>query len=254
MPGLHDLLPSYRCVDEGMTARRLTPGDVGSFGGDAELAQQAFARLKNVLGGSTGTLITLVGVQQPTMQSLSIADGVAQPLFHTCLDAPDGSVQRVDRRGDSTVYRDAATLAGVSPAHLPQSHSDLAKSEEAIAHVCAVLTGTQLGPPLGEGAVGLELPDVVDAGQGFDVIARDVGDPAAVTCSVKEVVQHGGGYFDRVHFAAPNQGEASLLGRITLPRAGLYRVQVKRGGASAVSQLVLAVEPGGNDPAPNHES
>ena len=51
MPGLYDLLPSYRCVEEGPSARRLTAGDVAGLAGDVaglggvrELAAQAFAR------------------------------------------------------------------------------------------------------------------------------------------------------------------------------------------------------------------
>src|SRR5262249_30049412 len=41
MPGLHELLPTYRCVDDGDDVRRLTPADVASLGGDRDLAEAA---------------------------------------------------------------------------------------------------------------------------------------------------------------------------------------------------------------------
>lgn len=248
MPGLHDLLPSYRCLDEGTSARTLVAADVATLGGDRELAQQAFDRRGKLLAGSSSGLHSLVGVQQPTMQSVRITDGIAEPLYYTCFDAQEGGVQRVDRRGDSTVFRDAAALKGAEPAYLPQSHSDLAKSEEAVAHACAVMTENQLGPPLGEGGVGLEVPDVVQAGEPFEILAKDVGDPAAVTCNVERIDQNGARFVERPYFAciateAASQ-EPSLVARTTLPKPGMYRIEVKRGAASAVTQVVLAVEPG----------
>lgn len=248
MPGVHDLLPTYRCVDEGDKARLLTPSDISALGGDRELAEQAFDRRTKLLAGSTVGLHATVGVQQPTMQSLSIADGVAEPLFHTCLDAPDGSLRRVDKRGDGTVYRDAAAPAGVDASYLPQSHSDLAKSEEAIAHACAVMTETRLGPPLGEGGVGLELPDVVPAGETFELIAKDVDDPAAVTCNVEQVLENRTQFVDTPHFGRPRDASAaqnpSLVAKLGLPKPGLYRIEVRRGAPSPITQLVLAVAPG----------
>src|SRR5215475_2818401 len=38
MPGVHELLPTYRSVDEGDGVRRLTPADVAGLGGDPDLA------------------------------------------------------------------------------------------------------------------------------------------------------------------------------------------------------------------------
>jgi pimeloyl-ACP methyl ester carboxylesterase len=254
MPGFHDLLPSYRCLDEGASARALDAADVATLGGDRELAQQAFDRRGKLLAGSSAGLHSLVGVQQPTMQSVRIADGVAEPLFYTCFDAQEGGLQRVDRRGDSTVFRDAAALKGAEPAYLPQSHSDLAKSEEAVAHACAVMTESPLGPPLGEGGVGLELPDVVQVGEAFEILAKDVADPAAVTCDIERIDQDGTHFVDRPYFERLTEGtaslEASLVARnVMLQEPGMYRVAVKTGAASAVTQVVLALEPSASNDA-----
>lgn len=253
MPGLHDLLPTYRCVYEGASARRLDAADVSTLGGDRELTQQAFDRRVKLLAGGSARLHSLVGVQQPTMQSVRIADGVAEPLFYTCLDAPQGGLQRVDRRGDSTVYRDAAAMEGAEPAYLPQSHAALAKSEEAVAHACAVMTERPLGPPLGDGGVGLELPDVVQVGETFEILAKDVADPAVVTCDVVRIDKGGTRFVDRPYFARvateTASQEPSLSASTMLPKPGMYRIDVKTGAASAVTQLVLAVEPGASDDA-----
>jgi hypothetical protein len=247
LPGFHDLLPSYRCLDEGGSARRLDASDVASLGGDRELAQQAFDRRAKLLAGDTDRLHSLVGVQQRTIQSVRIADGVAEPLYYTCFDDLQGGLQRIDRRGDSTVFCDAASLPGVDAAYLPQSHSGLAKSEEAVAHVCAVMTRRELGPPLGDGGIGLDLPDLVPAGHEFEIIARDAADPAALTCQIEQICQDGDRFAGRPHFGRTGfrgrLDESTLQARATLREPGMYRVSVKAGSASAVSQLILAFDP-----------
>lgn len=257
LPGLHDLLPSYRCVDLGTSARRLSAGDVALLGGDKELAQQAFDRRALVLKDGFAKLHAVVGVQQPTMQSLRIADGIAEPLYHTCEDGPSGEIQRVDRRGDSTVYRDAASLPGAHLAHLPQSHSGLAKSEEALAHACAVMTSRDLGPPLGDGGVGLMVPDCVSAGDAFEILVQDVDDPAAVTCQIYRIEQEGKRFVDQPFLRRRNHAHASsgiaLRVDASLPGAGLYRVSVKAGSATAVSQMILAIDPGDAHSLPEPE-
>ena len=130
LPGIHDLLPSYRCVEENGTTRTLTPADVQRLGGDIDLAR-ASAELHDALGRLDPiNLRTLVGVEQPTMQSLRLRDGIAEPQFFTKED--DGSI---DWRGDGTVYCQVAA-GGVEPvSSLPQSHGALARSPEAIATV-----------------------------------------------------------------------------------------------------------------------
>ena len=239
LPGLHDLLPGYRCVEEGTSARRLTAGDVAGLGGDRELAEQAFARRERLLAGSWDGHHTLVGVQQPTVQTVRLVDGVAEPLFYTHITAPDGRATRVDRRGDSTVYRDAAAPPGAAPSHLPQSHSALAKSEEGIAHVCAVLTRTPLGPPLGIGEVGVEVPDVATVDRPFEVVVTDVNDPAAASCWIEGADRDA--FVDGPPFVV--RDDLSLTTTAVLPEPGLYRVGVDSGSASPITQLVLAVDP-----------
>jgi pimeloyl-ACP methyl ester carboxylesterase len=258
MPGLHDLLPTYRCVDEGTAARCLEAADIAALGGDRELAQQAFDRRTKLHADTSGVLKVLVGIQQPTMQSVTIADGVAEPLFHTCEDDGRGGLRRVDYRGDSTVYSEAAAPQGMEPTYLPQSHSALAKSEEAIANTCAVMTRKRLGPSLGEGGVGLELPDIIQAGAAFQIVATDVDKPSAVTCDVERIDQNGRARLvARPYFVRPGAQtglqQPSLVAHATLPLPGLYRVSLKHGAPSAVSQVVLAIEPGESGEGDEHD-
>jgi len=247
LPGVYDLLPSFRCVDEGARIRVLTPADVGGLGGDPQLAEEAASRRVR-LGLAGGHRIRpIVGVEQPTMQSVAVRSGVAEAQYFTYEDDPSGDTRRVDRRGDSTVSRDAAALAGGEPVYLPQAHGALAKTDEVISHVCAVLTETILGPPeAGAVAIGLDAPDVTTAGEEFRVGVVTLDDPAAATCRIVDAAT--GAQRARVFFV---QRDGSMTATVRLDHPGIYRIEVKGGGFSAVTQLVMVVPPQ-NLPAGGH--
>jgi hypothetical protein len=233
LPGLYELLPGYRCVEEpGGGFRRFTAADAESLGGDRELAQQSLDRQEKLRAADAlPQLRPVVGVGQRTPQSLTLADGAAE--MHEYL--PDGDTQ-LDRRGDGTVYREAAVPAHVRPFYLPQSHGALARSEEAIVYMGSVLTERPLGPPLGSTELGLYVPDVVTAGEPCPVEVDLVDNPAAVVCHVFDAGANL--EVDRPRLALR---DGRLRADVRLPRPGLYRVAAKTGGFSAVSQLVLAV-------------
>lgn len=184
MPGLHDLLPFYRCVEDGDVALNLSARDVGRLGGDATLAQESLARHDALMKGESGNLRIMVGVEQPTMQSMRLAGGMVTPQRHTCeVDDSARITKRVDTGGDSTVFRRAGSAFGLSAASLPQSHGALAKTPEAIAYVRDVLTNDIAGPPLGMTAIGVDVPDMLPVGQRLDV--RVTGTTAAgASCRV----------------------------------------------------------------------
>lgn len=233
LPGVHDLLPSYRCVEENGTARRLTPADVKRLGGDMELAsasaglQDALARL------DVSDLRTLVGVEQPTMQGLQLRDGVAEPQFFTNEDQG-----RIDWRGDGTVYTQVAA-GGVEPvSSLPQSHGALVRSPEAIAAIRALLTRRRLGPPMGAEAISLDVPETVSVGQPFDISVTSQGDPGGSGCRIVDADSN-------LQVSRPflvRRADA-MVASARLPRPGLYRVEVQDGGFSAVTQLIMALPP-----------
>ncbi|WP_306316940.1 MULTISPECIES: triacylglycerol lipase [unclassified Streptomyces] len=239
LPGLYDLLPSYRCVDEGASARRLVAGDIAGLGADGALAASALAARERLLTATAGPHTRpLVGVEQRTAQSLTFRDGVAEGHDHVCEDGDDGTPRRVDRRGDGTVYRDAARLDGAEPVHLPQTHGAMSRTGETLAHVRAVLTERRLGPPLGATGTALVVPDVVPAGQPFDIGVEPQTDPASV--SVQVTAAHTPQPLARPRLL-PREG--TLAAQVTLPDAGLYRIEAKAGGYSPVTQLVLATRP-----------
>jgi hypothetical protein len=238
LPGLHDLLPAYRCVDEGTHARALTPGDVARLGGDPDLAEQS-RRLHKSLHAAlrSDNLRALVGVDQPTMQSMVLRDGVVDEQYYICEAGPDGALRRENRLGDSTVYRDAAVGDCAQPSYLPQAHGAVAKSEEAVSFVCAVLTERPQGPPLGVSHLGLELPDVLPVGRPGQVAALAVDNPLHVSGQVFDAT-------DNRPVAALRFGwrEGAVAAPLLLAAPGVYRVKVKSGSSSAVEQLVMAVD------------
>ena len=239
MPGLHDLLPFYRCLDEETTARRLTAADVAGLGGDLDLATKSIARHEQLMSGPPGDLRLLVGVEQPTMQSMSVANGVLTPLMHTChVDDQGRVVSREDLAGDSTVFRRAAAGFGLSPSTLPQSHGALAATEEAISHVRDVLTNDTAGPPLGAlTRIGVNVPDVICIDQPLTITISGAG-PVGASCRIVDV-------FTNHQVARPplQRRDGVTFAAADLPRPGVYRVEVKGGGASAVTQQVMAIPP-----------
>lgn len=241
LPGMYDLLPSYRCVDVGgnKQARFLTASDVAAVGGNAELTTEAFARRDQLLANGTEGLHALAGVEQPTVQSLVLRDGLVEPGYYTCVDLPDGGVSRTDRLGDSTVYRDAAAPLGLQPSVLPQRHGAIAKTPEAIAFVRALLTQRPLGPPLaGVGALSLRVPDVTEIGKPFEVWVTNTDEPTGIGC----VVENADGVAPPRHQTLVRES-GMLVARVTLREEGVYRVRVKGGGTSAVSDLVMVAPP-----------
>ncbi|MEV7177800.1 hypothetical protein [Kitasatospora sp. NPDC093679] len=77
LPGVHDLLPGYRCLDRGLEAERLTPGDVARFGGDQDLAARSLG--EHARHRASGFTLpghrAVVGEAQPTMQTLDEQQG-----------------------------------------------------------------------------------------------------------------------------------------------------------------------------------
>jgi hypothetical protein len=250
MPGVYDLLPTYRCLHATDATGvedvvRFTPAHLAAAGGDRELAEAALAhhdRLETVeLVGHRA----VVGVAQRTWQSLRLNAGtvLAEEKSYRW-DGEDllrdgyGRPLHTDDRGDGTVHRYAAAPLGMQMVPLAQQHGALASSSEAADVVCAVLTDRgPLGIKLGAGEVGLDVPDLITAGEPFDVVVTGEDDPAAVTCRV-----HDAGTGEQV--AAPrlgaNRDGAGLTVQIRLGEPGLFRVAVTTGGSAPVSQLVLA--------------
>jgi hypothetical protein len=242
MPGLHDLLPFYRCVDDGTTARYLTPQDAGALGANPELAAESKSRHDKIMSGTPGPLRILVGTDQPTMQSMRLADGVLTELYETCTTSPDGTITgRENLAGDSTVFRRAAAAFDLASASLPQAHGSLAKTPEAISHVRDVLLNATAGPPLGVTELGVDVPDIVSLDQPLEVRVTGADAPAAL-CRIFDAATDQQIAVPPLLAQRESDGDA-LTATALVDTPGIYRVEVKAGGASPVVQYTMVTGP-----------
>jgi pimeloyl-ACP methyl ester carboxylesterase len=234
-PGVYDLLPRYRCVEDGHGLRPLTTADIVAAGGQSQLADEAagrWARLAvhaGVRPDSGPVLNAIVGAEQPTMQSVAFDAGLCRFME---------SLAGKDHRGDSTVYRQAAAPAGITTFPLPQKHGALARSSESLTFIADKLIGADTGPPMGTRAVGVDIPDLIDAGAPLVVrVTGAGGDPVGVTVNSIEVSTG----VPTIWAAGVPVEETLRFARSDLS-PGLHRVEVKAGGYSAVSDIVLVAD------------
>ncbi|MCX4650308.1 hypothetical protein OG249_00090 [Streptomyces microflavus] len=249
LPGVYDLLPDYRCVDEDLEVARLTPQTVARIGGNPYLANASMDFQQKMRLDHTEALPThraVVGVAQPTVQSVRIEAGVVQPQYRSFIAGEHGDLRRdehgipgwIDRWGDGTVYRDAATLGAEKPVYLPVQHGSLAKNDVALRYIHGVLTEESVytGPPMGSGEVGLDLPDEgVIAGRAWQLRVTGRDRPVGVRCEIVNTET------DAVVATPRLSTRDDCLGAaVTLSEPGLYRVRAQAADTPPVTQLLLA--------------
>lgn len=232
-PGVHDLIPSYRCVEEGGDIRRLSPHDIERLGGDLDLARKSQDLHRRLQAISADGLRTVVGVEQPTAQSLRLQNGVVEPQYF--IHDEDGCN---DWRGDGTVYSEVAAGTVEPVSSLPQSHGALARSPEVHAAVRAVLTRRKLGPPMGVAAVSLDVPESVLAGEPLEVRVTSHADARGARCRIVDAQTN-----LQVDTPFLTDRAGVMVASTRFQRAGIYRVEVQDGGFSPVTQLVMALPP-----------
>jgi hypothetical protein len=236
LPGIYDILPSYRCVTEGIGARRLVASDITGVGGDGELAAASLAEQESVLSVRLPALTQVVGVHQPTVQALTLESGAAKGHLFTYESTMDG-VQQTRLGGDGTVPLVSARVPYCSDVPLAQSHGALASHSDAIVIMENLLAGRRSGPWLGIGELGLDMPDIITAGQSWEVTITGAERPTDVTCSVVDVGT--GLSLDR---PAVGKGEEGLLVARAQPLPpGLFRVRIDGGGSFPVQQIVMSI-------------
>ncbi|MFJ8078230.1 hypothetical protein ACIQ7Q_30945 [Streptomyces sp. NPDC096176] len=246
MPGLHDLLPQYRCVRDGDDIRHLTPSDVSALGGSAELAQNALDFHKSQSHTDLPDHRSVVGISHPTWQNLSMDSGTVTPHFDGGRQNTDGSFIR-DRHnrlryfavhGDETVYQESAEVTElVTP--LPYQHGGLAKEESALDAVEEIIRrDTHMGPPQGEFGCGLLLPDVVEAGVPWSLQVTEVDSLVGLVCHIRNLD-------DPTDAQNPALGwmDGAIGTQVVVPAPGLYRVEISTLDGFTISQVVMATEP-----------
>jgi len=246
MPGLHDLLPQYACLIDGNNVRRLTPSDVTSIGGSAELAQAA----ADFHGKQVHVMLpghwAVAGTNQATMQSLTIRDGVVQPHHHGArqhrsgdfIRDPRGDLKFFDVMGDGTVYKDSAAV-GPAVTPLPLHHGAVASDRIALKAVADISRDDEhLGPPQCAPGCGLEVPDLVDVGAPWTIALSGVDSLAGLRCEVTDVEGRNS------QAVKLGWGDGHIKARTMVSAPGLYRIIARTIDGHTITQLVLASEPG----------
>ncbi|MFE3635373.1 hypothetical protein [Streptomyces sp. NPDC059168] len=247
MPGLHDLLPLYACVLDGSEARRLTPEDVSTIGGDIDLARRSIDHAAKRSVVRLPGHHAIIGTSQETAQSLSIKDGMVHAHCHTARRHSDhtfirdnnGHIATFDCQGDGTVSTEAATLDSPTTP-LPLQHGAVAADRSARRTIEELVRRDKhLGPPMGGAGCGLSTPDLVEVGTPCTLDISGSASPSGVSCDI--VALEGTARVTPPLFLRNRQ----LTATFRLDRPGLYRVTVTSHDRKQVSQLLLASPPEG---------
>jgi hypothetical protein len=234
IPGIYDLLPTYRCVDTGVEARCLDASDISALGADPELWKASATWHAELRPSTLAGHVRVVGTHQPTVQALTIRDGIATGHRYTCTPAANGVIARVDQAGDGTVPRVSGTLPGSVAQPLAQTHGALARTAEAVVIASDVVADRDTGPWQGGGQLGLEIEDVLEAGVATTLLITGASHPRHVRCQVTNVST---GRQAAIVTLRPRDDH--LAGEIPPLAPGLYRVQAAGGGTTPVTQLVM---------------
>ncbi|MEU5363293.1 hypothetical protein ABZ354_07310 [Streptomyces sp. NPDC005925] len=252
MPAVHELLPQFLCVEDGLDVRHLTPADVANLGGDKDLfgaAEDFFATFHSTL--DLPQLWPVVGTRQDTVQSMKLVDGVVHASEYSFRTDTDGTVKRLPtgapRRynvwGDGTVHRESMPAVPQRAMPVFAQHGAMANGKDARRVVSDFLLRDEpLGPDQAEDGIGLTVPDYVTPHAAWDCVITGTDDPAEVQCTVTAL---DGGWETVARHEAVDDGKLST--EIVLPGEGLYRVAVKADYGPAVTQIVFSGPAGYED-------
>ncbi|MEW2621527.1 hypothetical protein [Streptomyces sp. NPDC048106] len=253
MPGLYDLLPSYRAHEVDGDMRVPGVEDIVAIGGRRDLAKAAVDWRTSRAETTLPEHVTVVGMGQRTWTSYRVEEGTAlfdQYLFKRYNDGrllPDaeGRPQRDPRTGDGTVYQYAAQLPGtVRPVHFYHEHGHLIRARSVLDMASGLMHGLrhpeERGAMLGdETAFELCAPEWSPLGEPFAIEVDGVARGADLECRVR-----GLNGLDEVLTPAlrPVPGRPGLLAASCLPgRPGMYEVEVT-GGDEPKRRLVPVLD------------
>jgi hypothetical protein len=242
-PGVHDLLPRYRCVTDGEGVRRMTSRDVASLGGDPTMMTESETRWERLEWGSGPGVVrwhSAIGSNQPTLQSLTLTAGEARYHRHL-LDE--------DHSGDGTVYRGSAGPGwpGYSSAPFSQTHAALISSDQSDEFVHDKLLHRDAAPPLGVSYVSVDFPEFASAGQRvslraarFPVRSGESGPEGShhLWVSSTDLTTNRETAWTTIGVDSDGWLTAAHVGL----GPGLHRVSVRGGGASPVTDLLWVGE------------
>ncbi|MFD5881919.1 lipase/acyltransferase domain-containing protein [Streptomyces yangpuensis] len=243
MPGVHDLLPRFLCLEDGLDVRTLTPTDVADLGGDKELFSASEKFFSDLNRRPLPHHRPVVGIGQATVQSLQLQAGTVRASEYCFRTDSDGELKRDQHgrpsrypvKGDGTVHRASASPMRRSVPIYAQ-HGALASGKQSRRTVVDfLLEDDHLGPDMAEDGLGLEVPDYVHPNVRWDVFVSGTDDVSGVEWSVAAV----DGSYSRAGLLEA-EGDDRLRASVSVPDSGLYRVTVTSDHSPTVTQLVFA--------------
>ncbi len=260
LPGVHDLLPGYRCLDRGLEVERLTAGDVARFGGDRDLAARSLAERARHRG--SGFVLpghrAVVGEAQPTVQTLEEQRAGLSVVAgrHHAFDVGDdgelvrdpatGIPARRDASGDGTVHMPSARAGTEAVHYVFGQHGTLMSHDEVLRQIRRIALerpqGTDLGDGTGDGP-GLETPHLGGTlGQPLTLTVTGLDTPAGASLSVRSATTGRPGHPLTLR-RDPDRTDGALSARFTADAPDLYRVALNTGRHAPLTQLVLVTPP-----------
>jgi pimeloyl-ACP methyl ester carboxylesterase len=252
LPAVYQLLPIYPCIDIGGAelARVAAAAEAGrlpnvdparaaaarQFHTEIEEAQAANARQAAYTDGGYAQF-PIVGIEQPTYQSVRVRGGTAELLR---------SYSDRDMGGDGTVPRVSATPIELSDSereiYAAEMHGSLQNADGALANLHGVLTRDTLDLRRFRAEVGitltLDLTDVVMPGEPLVVRAHASEGNPPITAVLTNVTS--GESFEealqRAREPGWQQAELDLA-------PGTWRVRVQTAGAAPVTDLAVVAAP-----------
>ncbi|GJF34985.1 hypothetical protein KNE206_76850 [Kitasatospora sp. NE20-6] len=262
LPGVHDLLPGYRCLDVGLDVERLTAGDVARFGGDRDLTERSLAeRARHREDGfAMPGHRAIVGDAQPTVQTLheqrrahlAVAEG-----RHHAFDIDDdrqllrdpatGIPARRNTYGDGTVHTPSAQVGTQAVTYVYGQHGTLMRHDEVLRQIRRIALERPQGAHLGPGDTalrpGLEVPHLGAAlGEPLTLAVTGLTTPAGVSLTVRSATTGRPGH-PLTPRPDPDRTDRALTARFTADAPDLYRVTLDTGAHPPITQLVLVTPP-----------
>ncbi|MEV7421328.1 hypothetical protein [Streptomyces sp. NPDC091212] len=248
LPGVHDLLPQFPCLDEGGDVRVPGTADIVALGGDPYLAERSRTFHEGLRGKRLPGHRAVVGINQSTLQSMTLDSGVVTGAEHSFRFNADGTVLR-DRTtrlphrfpvgGDGTVHKESASLRReIVPVSL--QHGALAQGPGAMDAVMSFLKEDEhLGPSQAGGGLGLLVPDLVTPGSRWEIRVTGADSPKGITCTVQDADPTRRG-IRPVRARLYGDDHDGLTASVTVPASGLYRVTVDADDGEPLTQLLLS--------------
>jgi len=228
MASVYDLLPTYACLTSDPTkpgAVELSHSDLVAIGARADFSRQSLqAAPLSATGIFKERLVAIMGIDQPTIQSLTIAAGEA-----TYFNEVDGK----NWAGDGTVYRRAAYPGNLRAFGWPLQHGSMGKESGPIRSCIATIEQDPLGAPMG-GSFGLAVPDTVAAGEPTLITVRH-NNNAHIAVTITNPI----GQTSKPPLRRQDDHDVAT---ITLERPGLYEITASGGGTSDITCDVLVLE------------